>query len=156
MLTMRPAPDLVEVWQGESDQAGVGCQVDVERRCPIGLKLVLGLKRRVDQRHASVVDDDVKAAELLHRGLNHAAKLFVIGDIALDAERPLGAVCCADLVHNRSNTISAEVSDDDTRSFICKQVRCGAAHAARRARDDRDLAVDRARERRQAAHGRIS
>jgi hypothetical protein len=42
----------------------------------------------------------------------------VISDIALDPERPLDAVCFADFIHHRSDTISAEVSNDDTRTFI--------------------------------------
>ncbi len=73
-----------------------------------------------------------------------------VGDIGDDAERGVGAVHRTDLVDRGVDAILAQVGDDDACALVGEELRRGPTHTARSTGDDRNVAADRPRERRQA------
>ncbi len=109
--------------------------------------------RAAEHAHACVVDEDVDAAEAGDDVVDEPVDLRGVAhvhDVAL--RLTAGRI---DLVHHGLDSVRPEVDNGDARAFVGEEVRSGAAHAAGRARDDRDLARDRAGELREPRFGHV-
>ncbi len=129
-----------------TDRGGAG-QVDGDRALPVELR------DRVDRREprdARVVEDDVEPTEARERGVDQPAGAVPIGDVARVGDRlPAGFGDRGDDLVSRvgrcrafSRHLAAEIVDDDRGTLGRERERMGAADAATRASDDRDLPVE--------------
>jgi hypothetical protein len=82
--------------------------------------------------------------------------LVVARHIALNAERSVDTMHCADLIDNRSNSGFSKVRYDNTYALISQQVGGGSTHSACSAGDNGHSVAQGTRQLGQARHGRIS
>src|SRR5205807_1879053 len=125
---------LAQVGGGRTDDAEGHHGVDVEHR----LEVLVGhlVDRRVE-RIAGVVDDDVDLAEGVDRLGHELVGRARLGQVAGEHRR-----LTADLGARLLGDVSVEVVDEDLRAVLHEQLRRRPADAARRAGDDRRLAVE--------------
>jgi hypothetical protein len=100
-------------------------------RCVIGLEV--GLQERSDAHDAGVVDQDVDVAD----GSDHLRPALLGGDVE-------GQVSPVDLVSHRLSELIAPITDDDLCPLGGEPAGGRRTDAARRARDERDAAVQSA------------
>jgi hypothetical protein len=94
---------------------------------------------------ARIVESDVQAAEPLDAGVQRRLDVVLTRDIAADGERLTAALL--DQARRLLVAVSGDVGDHHACTFAGERKRGGAADAARRAGDERDLPVE------PAAHG---
>src|SRR3990170_3836462 len=89
---------------------------------------------------AGVVDQDVDAAELLDRGVDHALDVIRVGDSRLNSDRllPLVLELCQQLLRL---LLALEVVDHDLAAVVRQLAHDGAAEPAGATGDDGDLIV---------------
>ena len=91
------------------------------------------------QRVAGVVHHDVDLPERVHRGLDERLGSALRGQVACEDGR-----LALDLVRGLLGDVAVEVVDEHARSVLGEKLGGRATDAARRARDDRRLAVEHA------------
>ncbi len=103
-------------------------------------KSLVGIHERHHLVPASVGDQDVDPAELLHGRCHHRADQISVGHIHLDGQG--GAVHVADLLCHRLGTLEREVTEYDLRA-VASQPECNfAADPAPSPGNDRCLLVE--------------
>ena len=107
--------------------------VDVEHRLEL---LVAHLVDRPIPGVAGVVDHDVDLPERVDRLLDELVGNATLRQVARERDR-----LTADLVRRLLGDVAVEVVDQDLRALLGEQLGRGATDAARRAGDDRRLAV---------------
>ena len=115
------------------------------RLTPIRRSKILGrgLEQRLLEKDAGVVDQNVDAAAAGEDRLDHAQHLGLVGDIGLHGKR--AATAARDLGRDRLDPIRrGAVRHGHLRSLRCECQRDRPAYAARAARDQRTLALERA------------
>ncbi len=128
-------------------------EVHRERVAPPVLELGLVGRRAAEHAHARVVHEDVDATEPGDDVVDEPMDLRGIADVD---DVALGLSPGAfDLVDDRGDSVRPQVDDRNARAFVSEQMGGRAAHATRRAGDDRDLACDRSRELGQPGLGHV-
>ena len=95
-------------------------------------------ERRGARGDAGVGHHDVETAEALDGRRDDALHRAAVGHVGGEAERAL----LVDLRGCGLDSALVEVDEDDRRAALVQQLRGGEADPARRARDERDLALE--------------
>ncbi len=131
-----------------TDQVHRGGQVDRESLAP-GLDEALGEEWR-DQAGPGVVHQDVDPAESIDRLADDGLDALGIGHV----EDPASGASSRGLylLDYRLHAVCVHIGDDHRRALVREQVRRGAPDAARGARHEGDLALDRTAQTGQPRH----
>ena len=125
--------ELVEEDFGGGDRAE---EIDLEH---VPVVVALSGVERAEEHDAGVVDEHVRAAELLLHALGGGEDAVAVGDVCLD-----GAV--AELVGEGGDTVDAAGKDSDAVAGCCERAGSGFTDAGASAGDDGDpcpvVAVD--------------
>jgi hypothetical protein len=111
--------------------------VDVDSAVPVVDLPTLERRMRHD---AGVVEDDVDASVLLHRGVDQRLDLRGVGDVGHKSGRR--AFRAGDLIDQRVKPLGAPRSEYDGRPALGEMSRRGVAQAAAGAGNDDNLACD--------------
>jgi hypothetical protein len=110
-------------------------QIYVHRTGPVGLIFIIILEGRVLQGDASIIDQDVQAAQSACNVVNQRHQGLPLGDIAHEARGRLSSVNLSNLGDNTSYAFGRYVGDSDASPFVRENVSCRPAHAGTGARN---------------------